>query len=319
VKGSPTHTTIFQQWLLITGILLLLPFTAFSSQFGTALPKISASVEKTTARVGDLLWLNLTYEMPEGTKLAEKAAIKGLDTVTVVEQTSQPGTIRIRFLVDRLESFKLGPFGLTCIDSSGKEHQIETDPIAMTIESNLGKKPEEASLKPIQDIMPTESKWLLYLLAACAIIILLGVVSGLMWWSRKRRTDTVKATMEDPPHVRAEKEIARLLASGLFEKGEVKTFYFSFSETVRRYMGAIRHFPAAEMTTEEILRHAATHSDDQAVVHLLRGADLVKFADAVPNPDRKEKDVTAVRDYIRQTAPEPDTASNTRPETEDVQ
>ncbi len=318
MKVFPIHTRVFQRWLLITGVMILIPFAAFSARSATtvpeSIPKISASVEKTTARVGDLLWLDLMYELPEGTRLSEDAAVKGLEGLTVIEQIPQPGTIKIRFLVDRLGSFKLGPFGLTCIDSTGNEQQIETAPIAITIVSNLGKKPEEATLKPIQDIMPVESRWLPYLLAAGAVIALLCVVSGLMWWSRKRRIDDIKATMEDPPHVRAEKEIATLLASGLFEKGDVKAFYFSFSEIIRRYMEFIRHFPAAEMTTEEILRHIGTNSDDQEVLHLLRQADLVKFADAVPTRDHKEKDVKAVRGYIRQTRPEPDTALQTRPD-----
>ena len=51
--------------------------------------------------------------------------------------------------------------------------------------------------------------------------------------------------MEDPPHVRAEKEIDNLIASGLFETGDVKAFYFIFSETIRRYMESIRRFPGS--------------------------------------------------------------------------
>jgi len=94
-----------------------------------------------------------------------------------------------------------------------------------------------------------------------------------------------------------------LAAGGLFERGEVKTFYFIFSEIIRRYMESIRHFPAAEMTTEEIARHVANTSRDQEILPLLRQADLVKFADTIPTPDRNVRDIEAARAYIRQTGP----------------
>jgi hypothetical protein len=108
---------------------------------------------------------------------------------------------------------------------------------------------------------------------------------------------------KNPPHIQAEKEIDQLLAGELFEKGEVKTFYFIFSEILRRYMESIRNFPAAEMTTEEIVRHVGNTSQDQEILPLLRQADLIKFADTVPTPDRKLRDVEAARSYIRQTRP----------------
>lgn len=285
-------------------LLVVLPARSDTGET-VSVPKLTASMETAGARVGDQLWLELRYELPEGSRLFEDAPIEGIETLTVVEQTRRPGTIRIRFMVDRLESFEVGPFTLTFIDGDGKEETLQADPLAVTVSSNLGKKPEEATLRPIRDIMPVESRWFLYLMAALAVIAVIGIVAALAWWSRKRRVSDGGAAMEDPPHVRAEKEIDRLLATGLFEKGEVKAFYFSFSETVRRYVEAIRHFPAAEMTTEELRRRMGANADDQEVLHLLGQADLVKFADAIVTPDLKERDIRTARTYIRRTAPAP--------------
>ncbi len=291
---------------LFLGVLICVSLAALPARSGTgkavSIPKLTASMETTGARVGDQLWLELRYALPEGARLSKDAPIEGIEGVTVIEQERRPGTVRIRFLVDRLESFDLGPFALKWLDGDGKEETIQADPIAVEVASNLGKKPEEATLRPIRDIMPVEPRWPLYLMAALALI---GIVAALAWWSRKRRVRDSRTVMEDPPHVRAEKEIDRLLAAGLFEKGETKAFYFSFSETVRRYIEAIQHFPAAEMTTEEIRRHMGPNGDDQEVLQLLGQVDLVKFADAVPTPDRKERDIRMARNYIRQTAPAP--------------
>ena len=250
-----------------------------------------------------MLWVTLTYEVPESTKLPENDGIGGFETLTVIEQKTEPNQIEFRFLVDQLESFDLGPFSLTYLDDQKNEHQVATEPITVTVLSNLGEKPGDATLRPIQDIISTQSGWLPYLIWIFVATILIGMISGFIWWRKKRGTTANKATMADPPHVKADKEIDKLIASGLFENGNVKAFYFIFSETIRRYMESIRRFPAAEMTTEEIARFIKTDPSDQLILPLLRQADLVKFADSMPAPDRKDQDIMTARTYIQQTRP----------------
>ena len=301
------HRIYPQKILLLIGALicfLLLTDPAGSQTPGTDdLPSLSATLEKNTARIGDMLWLTFTYTIPQDAQLPDEAGISGLGALTVVEHKAEPNQIQIRFLVDQLESFNLGPFSLTYVDDNKDEQEVTTDPIAVTIVSNLGEKPEEASLKPIQDIVSTQTRWLTTLLGAFAITLVLGLAFLFIWWRKERRIRDIQATMQDPPHVRAEKEIENLIASGLFETGDVKAFYFNFSETIRRYMESIRRFPAAEMTTEEIARWVKTDPADQKILPLLRQADLVKFADSIPAPDRKDQDILTARTYIQQTRP----------------
>jgi hypothetical protein len=286
------------------GFLLLTAWIA-GSETESALPafSLSASVEKSDAKIGDLLWLTLTYDLPEGGHLPEHPVVRGIEKLTIVERVVRPGEIKLRFIVDRLESFRTEPISLTFIDKDGNEQQIETAPVTIAVLSNLGEKPEDATLRPIQDIIPIRSRWMPFFLWAAAAGILLCLAVGWLWWRRKHRPGRMMTATADPPHIQAEKEIDQLVAGGLFEKGDVKTFYFIFSEILRRYMESIRHFPAAEMTTEEIARHIGNTSQDQEILPLLRQADLVKFADTIPTPDRKVRHVEAARTYIRQTGP----------------
>ena len=47
---------------------------------------------------------------PQNAKLPEKGGISGLEALTVIEHKTEPNQIQIRFMVDQLESFDLGPF-----------------------------------------------------------------------------------------------------------------------------------------------------------------------------------------------------------------
>jgi len=241
-------------------------------------------------------------EIPEDAKLPESGGVDGLEALTIIEQKTEPNEINFRFLVDQLESFDLGPFSLTYIDHQKNEQQVATDPIAITILSNLGEKPEEARLRPIQDIIPVEPIWLKYMPWAVALAGILFIIGALTWWYRKRRSRDLLPEVIDPPHIKARKEIDRLEAQGLFEKGKVKAFYFTLSEILRRYMESVRHFPAAEYTTEEIAHHIRNNEEDRKILNLFRQADLVKFADTVPTPTRKDEDIKMARSYIQETS-----------------
>ena len=131
------------------------------------------------------------------------------------------------------------------------------------------------------------------------------------WWLKKRRRQLEIAKAKEAPHLWATREIERLEAQKVFEKGKVKEFYFRLSEILRRYLEAIRGFPAAEYTVEEIARYVQEEKDRQLLV-LLRQADLVKFADAVPTAARKDDELKAALAYIRATAPPPESAARGR-------
>ncbi len=269
-------------------------------------PGVAVSVEKQTARVGERLRLTLKYNLPEGARLDGETAIDGLESLTDVKQTARAGEIDLYFLVDWFDTRTIGPFGLRFRDKDGAVQRIESTAISVTAESSLGPNPEAAALKPIQDIITTASAWPRYLpwIAAAVCLLTLLLVCWLWWCKRKQAKTRAQAEIE-PPHVRAERELAHLEASPRFEPGAVKAFYFAFSEILRRYMEAIRHFPAAEMTLEEISRYCTQHHQDRDILPLLRQADLVKFADTIPSAECQSSDLSAARAYILRTGPMP--------------
>lgn len=166
--------------------------------------------------------------------------------------------------------------------------------------SNLGDKPAEAELKPIRDIVPTSSVLLKYLPWIIGLLVVLGIAAAIFFIIRRRRAAKGEIESMIPAHKRARDGIERLVQEGIFEKGNVKGFYFRLTEIIRSYMENIRDFPAAEYTTEEISRYISTE-EDRKILPLLRNADLVKFADKVPSAHNKENDVKEALDYIDTT------------------
>ncbi|UCD80462.1 MAG: hypothetical protein JSW26_03255 [Desulfobacterales bacterium] len=276
---------------------------------------LSASLDRESVKVGGVVWLTLDYRLPEGGRLPEKPAVKGLDGLTILKQSLTSRQIRIQLLVDQVDSWQSAPLRLEYLDSEGRTQVLTTDTVALQVDSNLGQKPEEAQLRPIQDIIAVHSIWHSYLLwtTLLAAVVLTGL--GLLWRHKKRRKSAVSLEAVEPPHVRARRAIEQLEMQEYFEKGMVKTHYFVFSEIIRRYLAAIRNFPAAEYTTEEIAQHIRIEQD-RRLLPLLQQADLVKFADVVPTAARKEEDIKAALAYIQETSPVMETvpADGRRPE-----
>ena len=263
---------------------------------------LTASLDQTTVPVGGVVWLTLDYYLPKGGRLPQKVEIKGLDGITTLQQVVDSRQIRIQLLVDRRENWQSDSIKLGFFSSEGETQYLESEPVSLQVTSNISEKPEEADLRPIRDIDTVKSIWQSYLmwLAVIGALVLIGV--GLFRWYKKRQTAVYRTEYVEPPHLRARRELRGLDEQQYFEKGLIKQHYFVFSEILKHYLESIRHFPAAEYTTEEIARYVTVEADRKLVL-LLQEADLVKFADTVPTRARKEAEMDAALAYIRETAP----------------
>ena len=267
-----------------------------------------------SAKVGSVVALILHYALPEGARLPDKVGIKGLDGLTVLGLENIPsvgggtpagekslsGEIRIKLLVDKLGSLATGPLSITYLDKKGAKAVLDAGPASLNVLSNLGAKPEEAVLKPIYGIIPTGFAWKKEVLWGAAILLLCLLAGGFLWWRKGRGGKEARETVRIFPHVAARESIQALEGEKLFERGQLKLFYFRFSEIMRRYLEELRGFPAVEFTTQEIAL-AMKERKDRELLQLLRQADLVKFADFKPDQARKEEEVNKALGYIEDT------------------
>jgi len=256
---------------------------------------LTASLDQTSVPVGGVVWLTLDYRLPD------EPEVQGLAELSILKQISKPGQIKLQLLFDQVEPWQSGPIGLTYLDADGQAQRLTTEPISIQAVSNIGQKAEGVPLRPIRDIVPTQTIWHSILLWLAVVLALILIAAGLFWWHKRHQKPTMMGQYTEPPDIRARRELRSLESKGYFENGRVKKYYFSFSEIMRRYLEAIRDFPAAEYTTEEIARHISTEQD-RKLIPLLQQADLVKFADSMPTPARKEADIKAALAYIRESS-----------------
>ena len=180
---------------------------------------------------------------------------------------------------------------------------------AATTGADAVSKGDAPAMNDIHDIKPLLEigdpwPWLLYL--ACGVFLLLA---GLAWWLWSRRRRPAERADTDRPELAAHEEAFAALDALAAETGLAhKQFFFRLSGILRRYVERRYCFPAAEMTTEELLpqvdRLALDHSLASRFKGFCREADPIKFAGAAANPERAQQQLEFCRDFVYQTREE---------------
>jgi hypothetical protein len=269
---------------------------------------LTASLLPPSARTGDTVTLNLSFTLPKGCSLPDKPEIEGIENLSIIALKQYTGGLKLYFIADSLESIAIGPVKLSYVNEKGEKLILSSDALILKITSNMNSSPDKQQLKPIQDIILAYPLWLPWALWCALGVSLLLAAVGLFIWLRRRAAMKAQSIAAVAPHVRASSDLELLDASGLFEKGKVKEYYFRFSEILKRYLEEARGFPAAEFTTEEISLRI-TLDIDRELVQILKRADIVKFADDVPSPAHKSNDMKTALEYISRTTPVPETES----------
>jgi hypothetical protein len=130
---------------------------------------------------------------------------------------------------------------------------------------------------------PTPLRWWPWLAAAGGLVVLgLGV-----WWWRRRPTRPLPLATALPPHVTAQRALARLRGAPRTTPAQIEAFYVEVSAVLRSYVEARFGLHAPERTTEEFLREleggdVLVRDQRTELERFLSQCDLVKFAAVVP-------------------------------------
>jgi hypothetical protein len=273
---------------------------------GAELIEVTASVDKQTAYIGDLIEykIEITYDtMLQLTPPPAGANLGGFEVKDYdfgAEEQLDNGRAR-QVISFELRTFTTGDYVIPGLpveymtpDSTLK--YISADPIKINIKSLLAEGIAADSLEPRpnkgQASLVASSRTLWLILGGVLVVAAVVVV---FYFVRRRKTEEELPYVDPRPAWEiAYADLAVLKDKDLPAQDEVKQFYFELSEIIKRYLGRKFEFDAVDMTTAEIGNALADLSLDEELCPdndaFMKHADLVKFAKYIPPSDRPDVD-----------------------------
>lgn len=276
---------------------------------------VRTAVDTTVATVGGRVTLTVSVEHPAGSTVVWPDSVD-LDPFEVLAARAVPMVVegaRARSAaVFSVAAFELGTleipsFDIDVLAPDGSRETLGTDRFGIEVVTvgadDTGDIREIRGPYWIAVGVMTIVLWGLVLLAL-ALLIYFAV-------RRLRRRDpSAPADVSGPPpkpaHEIALEALARLEATGLLERGEVKEYHIAVSDILRRYVEARFHVAALEMTTWEIVeglqRVEASTDFREGLRGFLDRCDLVKFAKVRPNSDASREVLALGRTLVERSS-----------------
>ena len=180
-------------------------------------------------------------------------------------------------------------------------------------DDNITQMTDIHDIKPALNMGP-DLQWLIWVLASLVVI---GI--ALLFWRIWRHRKTPKPVKPLPPPVPPETQAYQALDT-LAAQGNIsaKQFYFRLSAILRRYLERRFDFPAAEMTTEELLPSINQLRLNKDLANKLktfcRSSDPIKFAGQNSEENQMRNDLEFERSFVQQTSVKEETTRQETPE-----
>ena len=301
-------------------LLFLIPgtFISFAQRI-----KVTASIDSTNILIGDQVKLfleidhpkNIGVEFPNVPEIiaGNVEVISRFDPDTL-EMDDEAFQKQIRsYLITSFDSgsYRIPPFWfkinlegrLDSIPSNGLTLNVHTIPVDTTRGPTDIKLPYDAPLT-LKEVIP-------YILG----IILIGAILFFIFYAIKRKKNN-KPIFEfpkkpkEPAHVIALRELDRIKQEKLWQQGQTKQYYSDVTETLRIYIEDRFGIPAMEQTSDETIESFRTMQNKindksfENLKHLLKLADLVKFARYKTVPDDDNMTLLNAYFFVNETKKE---------------
>jgi hypothetical protein len=173
-------------------------------------------------------------------------------------------------------------------------------------------------IKGIHELPFSLSYWLgehlAWIAGGVAIIALAALILWLILRKRKAGPAIEVPVVEIPLHQRTLAALDRLEKQRLWQNGEHKAYHSRITELLRAYIEDRYRVPALESTTDELLQElkvSALSVDQRGQLgNMLRLADMVKFAKAMPSPVENEQMMSGAVRFVQETADLTDPATH---------
>lgn len=303
---------------------LIIPVILASVMITSALAqevRVRAELDTNKALIGDQLHLRLTLEKPPALQVNFPALSDTLSADVEVLKKNEMDTLaasanRITLSQELLITvFDTGFFEIPSLPfavmSQGISDTIHTLPVYFQVFSVKA----DSTIRDIKTVykVPLGFRDILpYLL----LLTGLGLIAWLLYLYYKNRNNIGKLITTrnsyTPPDVLALKELEQLRAEKPWAQNRVKYFYIRISEVLRVYIEQRFNVPALERTTDEILESLKNtpcpNSEINRLAPVLKLADLVKFAKAIPEQNESALQIDTAVEFVKETSKSADPA-----------
>ncbi|MEE2637240.1 MAG: hypothetical protein VYE68_08430 [Acidobacteriota bacterium] len=224
-------------------------------------PTLTVTLAPTVVTVGDPITVVLAVDHASDTTVVWPDPVT-IDPLELVDTRLPPSTPNGERLQSTLElvvtAFELGElsipaFSIQVVDREGDRVDLTAETPGVTIAS-VGRDDED-EIRDIKDPLTIPFD-VLTLWPWIVGLVVLGVIGYQLYRRRGHREQPetpVPITPPRPAHVLAHEALDALEASGLLERGEVKTYHIRVSDIMRVYVEGRFGVDAMEMTTPEVL------------------------------------------------------------------
>lgn len=293
-------------------------------------PRVSASVEPDTIRIGDCFTYSIEVErdlvqvanFPQfrKEKLEGEADIELIEEMPVdtLKQVGRMLHLKKRY---RMQAFDEGVINMgrgmvlyadkNIVDTLYGEDSIRlvVAPILIDSAAMAAGVRDLKSQKTLSFKLGEVGGYLLWgLVGLLVLAVVICFVRRELARRGKKLGDLFKPAPPLPPHVVAIRALETLHHRKLWQNGEYKAYYSGLTDILRTYLDGRYGIGAMEMTSDEILEALRSLSEEELpkkaamdLTSILRDGDLVKFAKFEPEAEQNENDYTKAYYFVEET------------------
>lgn len=318
-------------------VLILLAATANAQRI-----KATASIDSTNILLGDQVKLFLEIDHPKSVEvifpnvpdtLVQYIEVLGrseIDTFGLDDETYQKQIQS--FLITSFDSgsYRIPPFWFKIV-LNDRLDSIPTNGVTLNVYSmEIDTTRGPTDIKYPYDAPVTLKEVIPYILGAILILAILFFI----FYAIKRRKNNqpifvLPKKPKEPAHIIALRELDRIKKEKIWQQGKTKQYYSEVTEALRKYIEERFEIPAMEQTSDETIESFRKQKGllkDKTFTnlsHMMKLADLVKFAKYQTSPDDDNMTLVNAYFFINDTKPEekkPEAPEETRNEEgEDVE
>ncbi len=278
-------------------------FCIFISSLFSQHLSIQSSVDNRTVLIGDKIKYQVDIEFEDGLKVMKPGPGANLGQFEIKDFEILPTVLTngiiFHSIIYTIAIYESGNFTLPAAEVvaviGGTNKVFRSRPIAIKVNSSLDDTNDVLSIRGIKSPSTTLGKiprrYFFYLLAFSLFLVLIIV----LWYFRKFLF--FKPKPPKPNYLVAFDAINDLLKLKYLEKKEFKSFYYSLSMIIRRYLENKEGIHFTTETTREIkgqIKKLNIENGDM-YLNLFNYADKVKFSIFIPSEEKTQSFIAAIK------------------------